>query len=109
MVMRVVGECLINTGAVSNLPINAADVSDLYSIQFEVVQGTPAAGTTAVSVIPKNGTSEALLDEFGTAININPTALSGLKISDTPLKSITFTPSSWSAGVSIKATAWGRL
>lgn len=109
MVMRVVGECTISTGAASTLTINAADVSDLYSVQFEVIQGTPLAGTTAVSVIPKNGTSEALLDEFGTAININPAALSGLKISGTPLKSITFTPTSWTAGVQIVATAWGRF
>ena len=64
MVMRVVGECIIETGAASTLTIGAADVSDLYSIEFAVKVGTPLAGTTAVTAIPKNGTSETVTDGF---------------------------------------------
>ncbi len=109
MVMRVVGECVINTGAASTVTINATDVSDLYSIEFAVNEGTPAAGTTAVSAIPKNGTSETVTDSFGVALNINPTALAGFTIQNRPLNSITFTPSSWTDGVSIVATVWGRF
>lgn len=109
MVMRVVGECTISTGAAATLTIGAADVSDLYSIEFAVKTGTPAAGTTAVTAIPKNGTSETVNDSFGVALNINPTALVGFKIEGRPLKSLTFTPGSWSAGVQIVATAWGRF
>ena len=109
MVMRVVGECVIETGAASTLTIGAADVSDLYSVEFAVKVGTPAAGTTSVTAGPKNGTSETVTGGFGAAININPAALTGFTISGRPLKSLTFTPSSWTAGVQIVATAWGRF
>lgn len=109
MVMRVVGEVIINAGAAATASINAADVSDLYSVEFEVVSGTPLAGTTAVTAVPKNGTSETVTDGYGVAVNIDPTALAGFSIANRPLKSITFTPSSWSAGVAIRATVWGRF
>lgn len=109
MVMRVVGECVISTGAAATLPIGAADVSDLYSVEFAVKAGTPAAGTTSVTAIPKNGTSESVTDGYGAAINIDPAALTGFTISGRPLKSLTFTPAGWTAGVQIVATAWGRF
>jgi hypothetical protein len=44
----------------------------------------------------------------GAAINIDPTALTGFYIQGRPLTSITFTPSSWTAGVQVAVTVWGR-
>jgi hypothetical protein len=57
--------------------------------------------------VPKNGTSETVTSG-GAAINIDPTALTGFYIQGRPLKSITLTPSSWTAGVQVAVTVWGR-
>lgn len=106
--MRVVGTGVINAGAASTITINPEEVSDLYSVEFALKAGSPLAGTTAVTAIPKNGTSETVTDAAGAAINIDPTALQGFTIANRPLKSITLTPTSWTSGVVVEVTIWGR-
>ena len=107
--LRVVGTGVINTGAATTVTIDPEAVCDLYSVEFAVKSGTPLAGTTAVTAIPKNGTSETVTDVAGAALNIDPTALAGFTIVNRPLKSITLTPSSWTAGVAVNVTVWGRM
>ena len=78
--------------------------ASLYVFNFlSVGSASPAAGTTAVSVVPAYGTSEPVIDINGANLNIDPTALRSFKLSY-PIKSITFTPSSWTANSAIKVS-----
>lgn len=106
--MQLVGTGTIVTGSATTVTLDPAQVCDLYSVEFKVKAGSPAAGTTAVTGVPKNGTSETVTSG-GDAINIDPTALAGFYIMGRPMSSLTFTPSSWTAGVQIDVTVWGRV
>ena len=105
--MYKVGEGVVVTGSATTITIDPAAICDLYSVELALIVGSPAAGTTAVTAIPKNGTSETVTSG-GSAINIDPTALTGFDIQGRPRKSITFTPSSWTADVQGAVTVWGR-
>ena len=105
--MYEVGKGVVVTGSATTITIDPAAACDLYSVELALIAGSPAAGTTAVTAVPKNGTSETVTSG-GAAINIDPTALTGFYIQGRPLKSITLTPSSWTAGVQIAVTVWGR-
>ena len=105
--MYKVGDGVVVTGSATTITIDPAAACDLYSVELALIVGSPAAGTTAVTAVPKNGTSETVTSG-GTAINIDPTALTGFYIQGRPLKSITLTPSSWTAGVQVAVTVWGR-
>ncbi len=103
MTINTVGKKVITDSGGAQTLLIQDPLCALYYVSFKVLAGTPAAGTTAVAYTPFEGTSETLLDEFGTAINIDPTALKMLTI-PAPTSSLTFTPSSWSWGVSILVT-----
>ena len=105
--MYEVGTGVVVTGSATTIAIDPAAACDLDSVELALIVGSPAAGTTDVTAVPKNGTSETVTSG-GSAINIDPTALTGFYIQGRPLKSITFTPSSWTAGVQVAVTVWGR-
>ena len=103
MSVNVVGKKVITTSGGAQTLLTQDPRSTVYYVSFKVLQGSPAAGTTAVAYTPFEGTSETLLDEFGTAINVDPTALKMFTV-PAPTAALTFTPSSWTAGVSILVT-----
>lgn len=103
-----VGKGRVITGAASTITLDPATPVDHYSVEFKVQAGTPLAGTTAVSATPKGGTAETVTKD-GIALNIDPTALAGFYITGRALESITLTPSTWTAGVVIDVTVWGRI
>lgn len=105
--MYEVGKGVVVTGSATKITIDPAAACDLYSVELALIVGSPAAGATHVTAVPKNGTSETVTSG-GSDINIDPTALTGFYIQGRPLKSITFTPSSWTAGVQVAVTVWGR-
>ena len=107
-IMQECGRGVIVTGSAKTITLDKSYSSDLYAIEFRLIAGTPAAGTTAVTAIPKDGTSETVKDSTGAAINIDPTALEGFYIAGRPLESITLTPSSWTAGVQIGVVVRAR-
>lgn len=103
MSVNVVGKKVItDSGGAQTLLIQDPRCT-LYYVSFKVLAGSPAAGTTAVAYTPFESTSETLLDEFGTAIDVDPTALKMFTV-PAPMSALTFTPSSWTAGVSIQVT-----
>jgi len=103
MSINVVGKKVLTTsGGTQTLQIQDPLCGE-YFVSFKLISGTPAAGTTAVAVTPFDGTSESLLDTFGVAVNVDPTALKAFKVSN-PISSMSFTPSNWTAGVDILAT-----
>ncbi|MBK7550118.1 MAG: hypothetical protein IPI20_21125 [Rhodoferax sp.] len=103
MTINTVGKKVITASGGAQTLLIQDPLCALYYVSFTVVGGTPAAGTTAVAFTPFASTSETLLDEFGTAINIDPTALKMITV-PAPTASLTFTPTSWSVGVSILVT-----
>ena len=71
-----------------------------YYVSFKSVGATPLAGTTAVSATQTGGTEEALKDSTGADVNLDPTTCKSFSIGS-PIESIKFTPSSWTAGAEI--------
>lgn len=107
--MAAVGYTEIVSGVTTTLALDPDCISDLYSFEFKVLSGSPAAGTTAVTTVPRNGTSETVYDQNGVALNIDPTALKGFFVSGRSLSTVTFTPSAWTAGVRIACQAYARI
>ncbi len=105
--MYKVGDGVVVTGSATTITIDPAAACDLYSVELALIVGSPAAGTTGVTAVPKNGTSEKVTSG-GEALNIDPTELTGFYIQGRPLESITLTPSSWTSGVQVAVTVWGR-
>lgn len=103
MSINVVGKKVLTTsGGTQTLKIQDPLCGE-YFVSFELISGSPLAGTTAVAAVPFAGTSETLLDAFGAAVNVDPTALKTFSIAN-PISSMSFTPSNWTTGVSIQAT-----
>ena len=78
-----------------------------YHFSFRSVGVTPLAGTTAVAATQKNGTEETVTDSAGVAINFNPTTCKSFSLAS-PIESVKFTPSSWTAGVEIICEIFGE-
>lgn len=103
MSINVVGKKVLTTsGGTQTLQIQDPLCGE-YFVSFKLISGSPLAGTTAVTATPFEGTSETLLDAFGAAVNVDPTARKTFSIAN-PISSMSFTPSNWTAGVSILAT-----
>lgn len=107
--MARVGYAQIKSGVTTTLGVDPSYLSDLYDVEFSLVSGSPAAGTTAVTATPVNGTAETVYDAYGVALNIDPTALKGFSISSRVLSSLTFTPSAWTAGVVVGVSIFARI
>lgn len=103
MSINVVGKKVLTTsGGTQTLQIQDPQCGE-YFVSFKLISGSPLAGTTTVAAVPFAGTSETLRDQFGAAVNVDPTALVTFSIAN-PISSLSFTPSNWTAGVSILAT-----
>lgn len=107
--MASVGYALITSGVTTTVTIDPSCISDQYSVEFRLKSGSPAAGTTAVTATPVNGTAETVYDAYGVALNINPTALAGFSVTGRPISSFTFTPSAWTAGVVVEVSVFARI
>jgi hypothetical protein len=101
--MTIVGQSnLISASALTITPTDPT--CQEYYVSFDLVSGSPAAGTTAVTAKAYKGGTESVIDlSTGSALNIDPTALKSFTIGQ-PLDSITFTPSSWTANVVVSVT-----
>lgn len=101
--MTIVGQQNLLSGVA--LTITPTDPTcEAYYVSFDLVSGSPAAGTTAVTAKAYRGGTESVIDlSTGSALNIDPTALKSFTINQ-PIDSITFTPSGWTASVAVRVT-----
>lgn len=79
-----------------------------YHFSFRSVGATPLAGTTAIAATQTGGTEETLLDSAGAAMNLDPTSLKSFSVGS-PIESVKFTPSSWTASVEIVCEILGEV
>lgn len=78
-----------------------------YHFTAKLLSGSPAAGSTTVFCTTAKGSREQVT-YGGSALNIDPTAPASFSI-EAPLESVDFTPSGWTADVSIVVTAFAEV
>ena len=106
MIISVGKKTITSNGGAQTIPISNS-LCKKYHFSFRSVGATPLAGTTAISATQTGGTEESLLDSAGAAMNLDPTSMRSFSV-DSPLESVKFTPSSWTAGVEIVCEVLGE-
>ena len=103
-----VGRLVLTSGGGSAQTLTmASSLYKKYHINAELLSGSPAAGTTTVYCTPAGGSREQVT-YGGSALNFDPTSPKSFSL-NAPIKSVDFTPSGWTANVSIVVTAFAEV
>ena len=78
-----------------------------YHFTAKLLSGSPAAGSTTIYCTTARGSREQVTFG-GSALNLDPTAPAAFSI-EAPLESVDFTPSGWTASVSIVVSAFAEI
>jgi ABC-type proline/glycine betaine transport system substrate-binding protein len=97
---------LTSAGGSAQTLTTSSALFNKYHFTAKLLSGSPAAGSTTVFCTTARGSREQVTFN-GSALNIDPTAPVAFSI-NAPLESVDFTPSGWTAGVSIEVTAFAE-
>lgn len=107
MIYSVGKKTITASGGAQRIDISNA-LCKKYHFSFKSIGATPLAGTTAISATQTGGTEQTLTDSAGAAMNLDPTSLKSFSVGS-PLESVKFTPSSWTASVEIVCEILGEV
>lgn len=107
MQLTPVGRLVITSAGGSAQALNTrSPLYKKYHFTAKLLSGSPAAGSTTIYCTTASGSREQVTFG-GSALNLDPTAPAAFSI-EAPLESVDFTPSGWTAGVSIVVTAFAE-